>query len=178
MHFNDPDVVRDLEYGFNKSATDSSKLRAIRQDQIRTKVEENLASSAAARSSSNFDVHLARADQEQWGYSADNWTMSDLSKGETVFGGLPGQSAYYTTATTVVDSLGGRSELFQSLQVKQHPEFGYRPKIGEYVVLRDISIPEGNALANPQFGTGGGQQYFIRNYKRDLELIREIPLDP
>lgn len=148
------------------------------QAAIRARVEANVAKSAAARASSNFDVHLARTDQIRWGYSADNWTMSGLRRGDTVFGGLPGQSSYYTTASTLEASAGSRASLFQSLQVKAHPEFGYRPKVGEHRVLRDMPVPYGNALANPGLGVGGGQQYFIRDYTHHLQLIREVPLNP
>lgn len=150
----------------------------LSQAAIRARVEANLAQSAAARASSNFDIHLARTDQIHWGYAANTWTMSGLRQGDTILGGLPGQSSYYTAASNLEASAGSRATLLQSLQVKPHPEFGYRPMVGEYRVLRDMSAPYGNASANPGLGVGGGQQYFIRDYTRHLQLIREVPLNP
>jgi filamentous hemagglutinin len=102
--------------------------------------------------------------------------MTNLGAGDKVYGGLPGQSSYYTDAYTVAASEGSRTSLFESLQVAPHPEFGYRPFIGEYEVIRNISVPFGRALANPTYGTGGGVQFFIGDYAVSLRLIREIPL--
>ena len=47
-----------------------------------------------------------------------------------MYGGIPGQSAYYTTEQAVADAGLSRESLFQSLQVSPHPEFGYRPQMG------------------------------------------------
>lgn len=81
-----------------------------------------------------------------------------------------------TDASTLAASGGSRTSLFQSLQVKPHPEFGYRPTMGEYEVLSDMRVPSGTVRANPAMGEGGGRQFFIENYKDKLRLIREHPL--
>lgn len=148
----------------------------LSQAAIRSRVTANLADSAVARSASNFEVHVARSDQVRWGYAADEWGTTGLEAGDRVIGGLPGQSSYYTTAGTLEASGGSRASLFQSLQVKAHPEFGYRPKVGEYEVLNNLTVPFGTVKANPGLGIGGGDQFFIRNYQNSLRLIREIPL--
>jgi filamentous hemagglutinin len=110
------------------------------------------------------------------GYAADEWQMTNLVAGDKVYGGLPGQSPYYTDADTLAASNGSRTSLFESLQVAPHPEFGYRPFIGEYEVLSNIAVPFGRALANTSHGAGGGSQFFIRDYTSILRLIRQTPL--
>jgi filamentous hemagglutinin len=129
---------------------------------------EGLADSAA--------IHAAKADQVLGGYAADQWGMTTLRAGDKVYGGLPGQSAYYTNADTLAASQGSRTSLFQSLQVAPHPEFGYRPLIGEYEVVGSARVPSGTVLANPSYGTGGGSQLFISDYANNLRLVRQIPL--
>ncbi|WP_186454740.1 hypothetical protein [Nitrospirillum amazonense] len=121
-------------------------------------------------------IDEAKADQVKWGYAADEWEMKDLKAGDKVYGGLPGQSAYYTDIQTLENAGGSRTDLFQSLQVKEHPEFGYRPKVGEYEVINDARVPFGTVKANPGLGDGGGSQYFISDYADNLRLVREIQL--
>ena len=124
----------------------------------------------------SYAVGSARTDQLTWGYLPDEWSMTDLSAGSTVLGGLPGQSAYYTTHSTL-DAAGiSREALFNSLQVLPHKEFGYRPKIGIYEVQQSIRVPFGTAKANPNLGGGNGEQYFIQNYQKYLKLVGEIGL--
>lgn len=142
----------------------------------RERVLANIEATRAGNATSRFEVHLARTDQIRWGYAPDSWSMTTLNAGDRVFGGLPGQSSYYTSAATLEASGGSRATLFQSLQVKPHPEFGYRPKVGEYEVVRPITVPAGVAGANPGLGAGTGEQFFVRNYQNSLRLIREIPL--
>ena len=121
-------------------------------------------------------IALAQADQIAGGYAADEWGSTSLRTGDRVFGGLPGQSAYYTDAATLEASQGSRASLFQSLQVQAHPEFGYRSIMGEYEVTQSMRVPSGTALANPVHGVGGGNQYFIQNYGNSLRLVRQVPL--
>jgi hypothetical protein len=121
-------------------------------------------------------VRLAQADQVRWGYSADDWGTTGLPAGTRVYGGLPGQSAYYTTASTVEAAAGSRTTLFQMLQVEPHPEFGYRPTIGEYELVTDLRVPSGTAQANVGKGIGGGEQFFIKDYSSSLQLVRKVPL--
>jgi filamentous hemagglutinin len=66
--------------------------------------------------------------------------------------------------------------LFESLQVAPHPEFGYRPMVGEYEVIGGLTAPSGTAIANPNFGAGGGNQLFICNYLDKRRLTRKISL--
>ncbi|WP_232012384.1 VENN motif pre-toxin domain-containing protein [Cedecea lapagei] len=140
------------------------------------RIKGNIATSQQARESSNFAIHSAKSDQLQWGYTADDWNMGGLKAGDKVFGGIPGQSAYYTNESTLVNSGLSRESLFKSLQVSPHPEFGYRPKMGVYEVMNDIEIPMGTVSQNPLLGPGGGTQFFIKDYNSSLKLIDTIDL--
>ena len=51
------------------------------------------------------------------GYSADVWRSTTLKPGSIVYGGVPGQSAYYTDLATVKASRLNQRSLFESLQV-------------------------------------------------------------
>ena len=51
--------------------------------------------------------------------------MSHLNKGDIVYGGLPGQSSYYTSEKTLLASGQTRETLFKSLQVRPDPDLGY-----------------------------------------------------
>lgn len=93
-----------------------------------------------------------------------------------MYGGIPGQSAYYTTEQAVADAGLSRESLFQSLQVRPNPEFGYRPQMGGYEVTSDITVPSGIVRANRTLGPGGATQYFIRDYSNKLRLIDKINL--
>lgn len=57
-----------------------------------------------------------------------------------------------------------------------HPEFGYRPQMGVYEVINDITIPSGIVRQNPLLGPGGGSQLFIKDYNNNLKLIDKIEL--
>ena len=116
-------------------------------------------------------VLLGRATKSQTssGYNADMWKLTTLNPGDVVYGGVPGQSEYYTTKATVDASDLNAVKLFKSLQVKPHPTLGYRVKVQEYTVQKKITVPFGKAVANPKLGPGGGDQFFIANFKDILK---------
>ncbi|MCA5919645.1 VENN motif pre-toxin domain-containing protein, partial [Pectobacterium brasiliense] len=140
------------------------------------RIKANIAESQKARESSNFDIHIAKSDQIQWGYKADEWGMVTLPAGSRVYGGIPGQSSYYTSWDTLLDAGFSRESIFKNLQVSPHPEFGYRPQMGIYEITSDIRIPSGQVMANPLLGPGGATQYFIKDYNSQLKLIDKIDL--
>ncbi len=140
------------------------------------RIKANVAESQKARESSNFDIHIAKSDQVQWGYKADEWGMVTLPAGSRVYGGIPGQSSYYTSWNTLLDAGFSRESIFKNLQVSPHPEFGYRPQMGIYEITNDIRIPSGQVMANPLLGPGGATQYFIKDYNSQLKLIDKIDL--
>ena len=143
---------------------------------LRQTVLNNIAQSQAASKTSNFLVLAAKEDQILAGYNADNWSMANLSKGDVVYGGLPGQSPYYTSERALLASGYNKDALFQSLQVKADPIRGYRPAVGAYEVANDIRVPYGIVSANPELGVGTGEQYFIGNFSSSLRLVNKIEL--
>lgn len=146
---------------------------------IRQRVLGNIRASKAGRTESNianFAIYDAKESQIIAGYNADAWTIANLQKGDIVYGGLPGQSTYYTTEKTLIESGYSREKLFQSLQVKPDPVRGYRPTVGVYEVTQDMRVPGGIINANPHLGTGGGEQFLIKNFGSSLRLTKTIEL--
>jgi len=143
---------------------------------MRAGVMANISESQAARASSNIDVLFAKEGQLRAGYAMDSWSMTTLPKGSIVYGGIPGQSAFYTDAAAVVGSGGSRATFFQSMQSAAHPVFGYRPAVSMYEVMSDMRVPMGTTLNNPALGPGGATQFFIRNYSQSLRDVGFIPL--
>ena len=45
-----------------------------------------------------------------------------------------------------------------------------------YRVKSDLPAAYGNVSANPQFGAGGADQYYIPDFKDNLEPLYSIPL--
>lgn len=110
------------------------------------------------------------------GYNPDAWPMINLQRGDVVYGGIPGQSAYYTSEKTILASGSNKDILFQSLQVRANPIFGYRSEVGAYEVTKDIRVPYGIVSSNPELGTGTGEQFFINNFSDALRLVDRIEL--
>ena len=63
------------------------------------------------------------------------WREIELKNGTKVIGGLPGQSEFYTTQRGFFRTNGIKTELWEGLQVKASPQFGYRPQVGVYKVI-------------------------------------------
>ncbi len=109
-------------------------------------------------------------------YKADDFTTVFLKKGDTLYGMLPGQSAFYTNKATVDKANNSYTKMYELLQMVPHAEFGYRTQLGEYKVLEDMWVATGVCLANKEIGgvtagEGGGTQYVIPEYETKLELI-------
>lgn len=105
----------------------------------------------------------------------DAWANTTLKEGTIVYGGVPGQSGFVTTAEGIVASEQNAASLFKGLQVAPNPTLGYRPGVTMYRVTADTEAAFSQALANPQFGSGGLPQYYIPNFK-SLEPVLSIPL--
>jgi hypothetical protein len=101
-----------------------------------------------------------------------------LKKGTIIYGGYPGQSAFYTTASGLRRSGASASTLFQGLQVARHPVRGYRPQVAAYEVLEDVPAAFGRAIANPQHGAGRLPQIVVPNYESVLRPLNHIALGP
>jgi hypothetical protein len=118
-------------------------------------------------------------------YKADTYQVCKLKKGDVIYGTLPGQSAFYTDQTTVEKANGSYISLYKLLQIRPHPVYGYRTKVGKYEVLQDMYLACGSALANREItvdgktenlGDGGGYQYVILDFANSLKLLEETTL--
>ena len=141
----------------------------------------SIRSNAPKRIASDF----ARSLQGSGSYPRiDRFRDITLKKGTTIFGGAPGQSNFYTTASGVRRANGSSSSLFQGLQVGKapphipsHPITGrYRPGVTAYEVTQDLPAAFGRTLNNPQFGRGRFPQIVIENYQDYLRPIYSTPL--
>ncbi len=108
----------------------------------------------------------------------DTFRDITLRKGTIVYGGHPGQSAFYTTASGLKRSEGSASLLFQGLQVARHPTRGYRPGVMAYEVVEDVPAAFGRALANPHHGAGRLPQIVVPGFEAALRPVNMIPLGP
>lgn len=122
-------------------------------------------------------LNAARSWQGQGDYiGVDNWTVVECPAGTKFYGGLPGQSAFYCPENALNNSNFLKSNYWQSLQVKAHPQYGYRSTVGEYVCATPIKVAVSKCTANPQFGAGGSWQFYVHDFQNQLSLIKEIPL--
>lgn len=52
----------------------------------------------------------------------------------------------------------------------------YRGQMAEYEVQYDIVVVYSKALENPQYGVGGSDQYFVKDFGTDLKHVNVIDL--
>jgi hypothetical protein len=117
-------------------------------------------------------IVAAKQYQLKSGYMADAWTVVKLKKGTKIYGLLPGQGAFYTTAKFA--SLVKRENISaktasELLQIAKHPKYPYRNKVQEYVLKDDVYVAMSTIAANPSSGKGGMVQYFIPNFSKILK---------
>jgi len=129
---------------------------------------------AAARAGKAIDeAALARKWQGSGAYpGVDDWTNITIKKGTKVWGGAPGQSNFYTTEEVMQAVGNDATKLNQGLHVGKgnYPQF--RPGMTQYEVTQDSIVGYSKALANPQYGAGGFDQYYISNYESILKPIK------
>ncbi|MGH1338809.1 MAG: hypothetical protein ACRBFS_22025 [Aureispira sp.] len=106
----------------------------------------------------------------------DEWAIATVPAGLDLYGGLPGQSEYYTIDQTLIDADTMKVAYWESLQVKAHPTFGYRPDVGVFDLNATTTVAIARTLANPQYGTGGAWQIYVENFSTDLTPLDTIPL--
>jgi hypothetical protein len=118
-------------------------------------------------------------------YHADSYDVVKLPKGAIIYGMLPGQSVFYTDNATIDKGRGSYKELYTLLQVRPHPTYGYRTRLGKYEVLEDTYVASGLCLANSviiidgqteNLGAGGGLQYVVFDFDKKLKLLEETDL--
>ncbi len=106
----------------------------------------------------------------------DNWKNIILKKGTKIWGGTPGQSNFYTSDKMIRLAGTDATKIFKGLQVGKGNFPLYRPGMTLYEVTEDITVGYSKALANPLYGPGGFEQYFIPNYENVLVPIKSIIL--
>jgi hypothetical protein len=118
-------------------------------------------------------------------YKADAYQVMKLKKGDIIYGMLPGQSAFYADKATVEAGKSSYKALYALMQIRPHPVYGYRTKLGKYEVLEDIYVASGKILANKEItidgkteflGDGGGFQYLVFDFATKLKLLEETDL--
>ena len=106
----------------------------------------------------------------------DAWEIFEIPAGTKLYGGLPGQSEFYSVEKSLLDVNFNKANYWNSLQVSAHPQIGYRPKVGEYIVNSTIKVAISKTLANPQHGSGGAWQVFVDDFANKLTFKKEILL--
>ncbi|AND80428.1 hypothetical protein A0O21_04370 [Streptococcus pantholopis] len=99
----------------------------------------------------------------------DSYTDIKLKKGIVLFRGEPNGTEYFTTEQAIAKSDFNATKLFEGLQVEEHPIFGYRNKMGAYIVNEEIDAAYGIVRANSQFGDGKLPQVYIPNVNQLIE---------
>ncbi len=121
-------------------------------------------------------VLMASANQGDARYPGiDSWENGSIKTGDIIYRGEPYGTEYFTDIDTVYGSGLDKKVLFKSLQVEEHPIFGYRSEMEAYIALDNISDAEAICLENSQYGSGGGAQKFIPNAN---ELVNKGLLYP
>ena len=106
----------------------------------------------------------------------DAWEVFEISANTNLYGGLPGQSEFYSVEKCILDAKFDKVNYWESLQVAPHPTFGFRPKVGEYTVNTIIKVAVSKTLANPKYGQGGAWQVFVDDYTKKITFVKEILL--
>jgi hypothetical protein len=98
---------------------------------------------------------------------------------------LPCQSVFYADKATVDKAHGSYKTIYSLLQIRPHPVYGDRTKVGKYEVLANMHVAAGTCLANKtitvdgnveDLGDGSGFQYVILDYENTLKLLEETGL--
>ncbi len=94
----------------------------------------------------------------------DSYSNRTLKKGTVLYALHPNGDqlpSYTVTHPTVRQYKGDSLGYHEALQVKLNPDFPLRTKVRAYYVSEDIFVASGRANANPQYGKGGGMQFYI-----------------
>jgi hypothetical protein len=130
-------------------------------------------------------VDQAKALQRDAGYQEDSYKITNLTKGEKVYGLTPGQSFWFTDLESVEKAGYSYKELYEGLQIAVNEDYGYRKTITVYEVLDDFKVATGTTSANKTIiagqkltylGDGGLFQYVIPDFKVRLKPVKAIKL--
>lgn len=163
------DFTEDGQIGLTDLTREAALYRDAQDGQISGIEEQEIIAAAVALQTSGGT------------YQADAFHVVRLAAGQTIYGMLPGQSAFYTDLATVEECGGSYVKMYEKLQMLPHPEYGYREQLGVYQVKEDMWVATGQCLANSvidgqEAGEGGGTQYVIPDYEEDVELLDTVDL--
>ena len=99
----------------------------------------------------------------------DDYVDVNMHKGDILYRGEPNGTEYFTTLDAIEDSGRNATTLFEGLQVKPHPIYGFRGQVSGYKFTKTVTVEYGQALANPQFGTGGLEQFYVPNVQKLID---------
>ena len=108
----------------------------------------------------------------------DRFKDITLKKGTLLYGGLPGQSAFYTTQGAFRRAGGSAQALTNGLQMRKHGTHGIRTRFAAYEVLQDTPAAFGLAIANPIHGTGWMPQVVVPSFQSTLRHLADFQLGP
>jgi hypothetical protein len=92
----------------------------------------------------------------------DNWGNSMLHAGDIVHAGEPGITGF-ATSDEAASAVGNDAvALNEGLQIASRSG-SYRPNPAAFRITQDTQAARSTALANPQYGAGGLEQYYIPN---------------
>ncbi len=127
--------------------------------------------------------NLAWGDQGDEVYTGrDSYVDINMHKGDVICRGEPGGKEFFTSLDAVESSGRDRTTLFKGLQVKAHKDYGYRHRVSVFRFTRTVTVGYGKALANPKYGDGGLEQFYVPNVKElikkgILEYVDDIELE-
>lgn len=90
----------------------------------------------------------------------DDYANRVLAAGDRLEAGFPGLSNYATSGGTAAANGNSASRVWEGLQVGPN-QFDYRPSMVELRINNPVDAAHGTALANPQYGAGGAEQFFL-----------------
>jgi len=103
----------------------------------------------------------------------DAWENVTLKAGTSVYADEPGVSGFFTSADAVRSVGNDATALNEGLQVAPRACM-YRPGLTEFRLTQDVEVAPLTALANPQFGAGGLEQFYIPNWADVTEPVVSI----
>ena len=99
----------------------------------------------------------------------DDYVDINMHEGDILYRGEPNGTEYFTTLDAVESSNRNATTLFEGLQVKPHPVHGFRGQVSGYRFTQTVTVGYGQALANPQFGPGGLDQFYVPNVQKLID---------
>ncbi len=122
---------------------------------------------------------FARSLQGNWKYpGVDEFKDILLKKGTILFGGYPGKTAFFTTASAMRRSGWSARTFYDRLQLHVSKDHGRRTQVAMYEVMEDTAAAFGLAIANGDYGPGRFPQVVVPLFESTLQLIRVLPLGP